>query len=222
VEEAFVSDIFHEVDEEIRREQLKKLWDRYGIYLSALAVLVVLAVAGWRAYDWWEAKKAAEIGGQFEAAAQLVDQGKHEEAEKAFARIAAEGTSGYRVLARLREAAELARRDPKAAVGAYDEIAKDPRVSQTFQDLATVRAAMILVDTASLAEMTQRLEPLTAASAPFRHTARGLLALAAWRAGDKAALHKWAELINTDPETPQALRQRIDALTALAGESAKG
>ena len=40
--EPFVSDIFHEVDEEVRREQLKKLWDRYGIYLIALAVLVVV------------------------------------------------------------------------------------------------------------------------------------------------------------------------------------
>ena len=66
--EAFVSDIFNEVDEEVRREQLKKLWERYGILIIALAVLFVAAVGGWRGYQWWEAKKAAEAGAAFEAA----------------------------------------------------------------------------------------------------------------------------------------------------------
>ena len=46
-----MSDIFTEVDEEVRREQLKKLWERYGNYAIALAFLVVAAVAAWRAYD---------------------------------------------------------------------------------------------------------------------------------------------------------------------------
>jgi len=55
----FVSDIFHEVDEEVRREQLKKLWDRYGNYVVAAAFLLVAAVAAWRGYMWWEGKKAA-------------------------------------------------------------------------------------------------------------------------------------------------------------------
>ena len=57
-----MSDIFREVDEEVRREQLKKLWDQYGNYLVALAVLIVVGIGGWRAYDWWETRKAAEAG----------------------------------------------------------------------------------------------------------------------------------------------------------------
>ena len=97
-----VSDIFHEVDEEVRREQLKKLWDRYGNYVAAAAVLLVLAVAAWRAYMWWEAKKAAETGAAFEAAITLAESGKRSEAEAAFADIAGHGTSGYRHLARMR------------------------------------------------------------------------------------------------------------------------
>ena len=46
-----VSDIFDEVDEEVRREQFKKLWDRYGTLFVALAVLIVVAVGGWRGYQ---------------------------------------------------------------------------------------------------------------------------------------------------------------------------
>ena len=217
-----VSDIFQEVDEEVRREQLKKLWDRYGVYFIALAVLFIAGVAGWRGYDYWQSKKAAEFGAQFNAAAILSEQGKHDEAEKAFARIASEGTSGYRVLARMREAAELAERDPKAAVAAYDDMAASAATGQPLQDLAALRAGMILVDNAPLAEMTRRLEPLAGAGAPFRHSARELLAFAAWKAGDTAALRKWSQLVRDDVETPASLRSRVDVLMALAGETGKG
>jgi hypothetical protein len=217
-----VSDIFQEVDEEVRREQLKKLWDRYGVYFIALAVLIVAGVAGWRGYDFWQSKKAAEFGAQFNAAAILSEQGKHDEAEKAFARIASEGTSGYRVLARMREAAELAERDPKAAVAAYDDLAASAATGQPLQDLAALRAGMILIDSAPLTEMTRRLEPLAAAGAPFRHSARELLAFAAWKAGDTAALRKWSQLVRDDAETPASLRSRVDVLMALAGETGKG
>src|SRR5258705_13155680 len=95
-----VSDIFQEVDEEVRREQLKKLWDRYGAYFIALAVLVVVAVRAWRGDDYLQSKKGAEFGAPFNAAAILSEQGKHDEAEKAVWRIAAEGKSGQRGLAR--------------------------------------------------------------------------------------------------------------------------
>ena len=75
-----VADIFHEVDEEVRRDQLKKLWDRYSIYLIALAVLIVVGMAAWRGYEYWVAKKAAAAGAEFEAAIALNEQGKKAEA----------------------------------------------------------------------------------------------------------------------------------------------
>jgi hypothetical protein len=217
-----VSDIFQEVDEEVRREQLKKLWERYGHYAVALAILLVAAVAGWRGYDYWQTKRAAEAGGAFEAALTLSEQGKHEEAAAAFAKIAAEGTAGYRALARLREAAELAQRDPQAAVKIYDEIAADRSVSQVLQDLAAVRAGLLLVDSAPYADLHRRLEPLTLKERAFRHSARELLALSAWRSGDLAAARRWLEMMTTDAETPAGTRGRIEVLTALVASQGKG
>jgi len=217
-----VSDIFDEVDEEVRREQFKKFWERYGYLVVALAILIVAGVAGWRGYQYWQDKKAAETGAKFTAAALLAEQGKHEEAEKAFARVAGEGSAGYRVLARLREAAELAARDPKAAVAAYDDIAASSSTGQPLKDLAAVRAAMLLLDSAPFAEMSRRLEPIAAAGAPFRHSARELLAFAAWKAGDAATVRKWATLIRADQESPAALRQRVEVLMSLAGDTGQG
>jgi hypothetical protein len=217
-----VSDIFQEVDEEVRRERLHKLWQQYGNYLVAACILVVVAVAGWRGYDWWQTKKAGEAGAAFENAVVLAEGGKHQEADAAFAKLASDGTAGYRVLARLREAAELAQTDKKAAVGTYDEIAGDKSVGQVIQDLAAVRAGLLLVDSAPYSEIRARLEPLTASDRTFRHTAREILALSAWKSGDMTAARQWADMIMTDPQTPANTRSRAEVLTELIAASGKG
>ena len=217
-----VSDIFHEVDEEVRREQLKKLWDRYGNYVAAAAVLLVLAVAAWRAYMWWEAKKAAETGAAFEAAITLAESGKRSEAEAAFADIAGHGTSGYRHLARMREAAELAQTDPKAAIAAYDQIAADGSVGHVLQDLALLRAGALLIDAGSYQEAQRRLEPLAANDRTFRHTAREFLVLASWRAGDATGAKRWFDLIMTDAQTPAPTLSRVEMLMAVGTGASSG
>jgi hypothetical protein len=216
-----VSELFDEVDEEVRREQLKKLWDQYSIYIIAGALLIIAAVGGWRGYQYLEAKKAAEAGAAFDAAVELSEQNKHAEAEAAFNKLAATAPSGYRVLARLRAAAEAATRDPQAGAKLYDEIAADRSVGSAQQDLARVRAAGLLLETASYPNMLQRLEPATKPDATFRHTARELLALSAWRANDTAAARQWLDMIATDGETPQGMRSRAEALQALLPPVAK-
>jgi len=217
-----VSDIFQEVDEEVRRERLNRLWQQYGNYAIAACVLVVVAVAGWRGYDWWQTRKAAEAGAAFESAVMLAEAGKHQEADAAFAKLAVDGTAGYRVLARLREAAELAQTDKNAAVKTYDEIAGDRSAGQVMQDLAAVRSGFLLVDTAPYSEIRTRLEPLTAADRTFRHTARELLALSAWKAGDMTAARQWADMIITDPQSPAGTRSRAEVLSELISASGKG
>ncbi|MDD1521204.1 MULTISPECIES: tetratricopeptide repeat protein [Bradyrhizobium] len=216
-----MSEFFNEVDEEVRREQLKKLWDKYSIYFIALMVLVVAAVGGWRAYQYFEARKAAEAGAVFEKAVELSEQGKHEDAEKAFTELAAKAPSGYRTLARLRAAAEAASRDPKAGAKMYDDIAADRSIGGEWQDLAKIRAAGLVLDSASYADMQQRLEASAAPKSTFRHSAREMLALSAWRNNDMTAARKWLEAIDGDGETPPGLRSRAEALQALLPPVAK-
>jgi hypothetical protein len=218
----FVTDIFREVDEEVRREQLKKLWERYGNLLIAACVLVVAGVGGWRGYEYWQAKKAGQTGVAFEHAVQLAATGNHTGAEAAFGKIAATGAGGYRVLARLRAAGELAQTNRQAAIGAYESLAADKNASQVIEDLAAVRAGLLLLDSAPYAQMRARLEPLTAPGRPYRHTARELLALSAWKAGDMSAARKWADMIISDPETPAGLRSRAEILSELIAANGKG
>lgn len=216
-----MSDIFNEVDEEVRREKLKQLWDRHQGLIIGGAILLVILVGGWRGYQWWDAKRAAEAGAAFQSAMTLSSEGKHAEAEAAFAKVAEKGAAGYRDMARLQVAGETAQRDPKAAVAVYDALAADTRMTQTMRDLAAVRAGFLLVDTASYDDMRQRLEPVAAADRPFRNSARELIALSALRSGDAAAARKWFDMIVADAAAPPGLRQRIQMLMALAGDSGK-
>jgi hypothetical protein len=216
-----LADIFHEVDEEVRRERLQKLWERYGIYVFALAFLIVAGIAAWRGYEWWLNKQAAAAGAQFQAALTLSEQGKHAEAEQAFAKIAAEAPAGYRVLARFRAAGELALGKPAEAVNAYDQIAADGSLSQTLRDLAALRAGLLLVDSASFADLKNRLDPLTEPGRSFRASARELLALAAWHYNDAAAAKHYLDLLEGDSETPAGARARAQILSALIAASGK-
>jgi hypothetical protein len=217
-----VADIFHEVDEEVRRERMNKLWQRYGSYIIVACILVVLGVGAWRGYEWWQGKKAAEAGSAFEQAVLLAEAGKHKEAEAAFAKVANDGAGGYRVLARLREATALAPTDRAAAVKAYDEIAADHSAGEVIRDLATLRAGYLLVDTAPYGDMRKRLEPLTANDRAFRYSARELLALSAWKEGDMSAARQWTDVIMADPQTPPDARSRAQVLSELIAASGKG
>ncbi|MGA8967619.1 MAG: tetratricopeptide repeat protein [Pseudolabrys sp.] len=216
-----MADIFHEVDEEVRREQLKKLWDRYSIYLIALAVLIVAGIGAWRGYEYWVAKRAAAAGAAFETAMALSGDGKYAEAEAAFAKVAADSPEGYRVLARMRAAGALAQIKPADAIKAYDELSTDASLGAIWQDLAAIRAGLLLVDTASLSDMRRRLDQLAEPTRSFRHSARELLALSAWRNHDLSAAKRYLDMIASDAESPIGTRTRADVLSGLIAAEGK-
>lgn len=216
-----MADIFHEVDEEVRRERLQKLWERYSIYIIAAAVLIVAGIGAWRGYEYWQVKKAAAAGAAFESALTLSEGGKYNEAEAAFAKIETDAPAGYRTLARFRAAAELAHVKTADAVKAYAELAADNSLGATLQDLAAVRAGMLMVDTAPLAEMRARLDAAAEPGRTFRHNARELLALSAWRNHDFTAARRYLDMIASDGETPPGARARADILSALIAADGK-
>jgi hypothetical protein len=140
--------------------------------IIAGVILVLAAVGGWRGYDWYIAKQAAENGSAFEDAVALSGRGEHADAEGAFAKLANEGTPGYRVLARLRQAAELADREPKSAIAAYERIAGDNSIGPVLQDLAGLRAGALLIDQSNFDIARARLEAARFVGRTFRHSAR--------------------------------------------------
>lgn len=210
-----MSDILREVDEELRRERYQKLWERYGIYLVGAALVLVVAVAGWRGWEWYQAREASRAGARFETALELDAAGKQSEAEEILTALTKDAPRGYRTLARFRIAAELSKRDRSAGAAAYDVLADDTSVESSFRDLARVRAALALVDTASASEIARRVDPLIAGNSAFKASAREILALSRFRAGERDAARRLFVEIVADPETPPSLRSRAQLMLAL-------
>jgi hypothetical protein len=218
-----MADIFREVDEEVRRDKAAEFWSKYQNWIIALVVVILAATGGWRYYEYQRRIAAEEAGAKFQSATQLAQQGKVKEAEGAFEQIAKAGAAGYAVLARLRAAAEAGAQDKDQGIKAFDAIGADTTIDKTFRDLARLRAAVLAVDKVSLDEARKRLEPLAAADGIYRHTARELLALAAFKADDFEMASRWLDNIIVDAETPGSVRQRATTLQALvvAGKPAK-
>jgi len=211
-----MSDIFREVDEDLRREQYKAIWTRYGNYIIAVAVLIVLAAGGYRGLEWWQARQAEQSGDKFVAALTMADEGKKAEAVAALDELARGGTGAYPYFARMRDAAiKTADGDTRGAVAAFDAVANDGSAPSLIRDVARLRAALALSDTASLADLESRIGDMAKAGQPFRHTAREILALAAWRAGDLTKAKAYIDEINADADAPQTTRQRAALLLTL-------
>ena len=205
--------LFREVDEEVRQEQFKKLWARYGNAVIGLAVLVILGVAGMEGWKYWQMKQSQDAGDKFFAAAQIAAAGKATDAVKDFEAIE---KTGFADLGRLRAAAQLAV-DGKTdeAVKLYDAVAADTKVDQTLRDLSRIRAAAVLADTAAFADIEARLKDFTAADSPWRHIAREILASVQFRLKDYAGANKQVMDILADQETPPPLRQRAETMAQI-------
>ncbi len=215
--------LFREIEEEMRRERLKKLWERYGVYVLGAAVAIVVAVAGYRGWVYWYAKQAAEAGERFYQAALLAEQGKTEEALKAFSDIAANGPAAYAVLAELRlAAAKAAKGDKAGAVALYDAISVKAGADEIFQDYARIQAAMLRLDTADREEIRRRIGALAEPGKAWRHSARELLGMAAYKAGAyDVAERRFTEALG-DPAAPPNLKRRMEMMLALVAEATAG
>ncbi len=208
--------LFREVDEEIRREQLKALWDRFGTYIVAACVAVILGVAAFKGWQYWQHRQALEAGQAYLAAVQLAEQGNAEAASAAFAKLAESGDSGYATLARLQEAAFLASNgETDKAVAIFDEVAAQERTTPVLASLARVRAGLLLVDSAPVEELRKRVGDLDVEGNPWRNEAREVLALGAYRASDLETADKLFNEILADPRAPFGLRQRAQIMLAL-------
>jgi len=211
-----LSDIFREVQEDIRREQVKQLWEKYGLYVLGAALAVVIGIAGsvgWRAYV---QSKNEEMSARYEAVARAAETGSAAEAAEAFEALARAGHGGYAALAQLREAAALqgSGQDAKA-IAAYDAFAASGKAPQILRDLARVKAALMLVDTASYDDIKARLTQLTAGNQPWRNPAREILGLAAYKAQAHVEAQTYFAAIIEDNEASGGLRDRAHVMQAL-------
>lgn len=203
-----MSDVFREVDEDLRKERLGKLWKRFAPFVYATAALIVIATAGYRGWLAWQENEAQTSGDTFLAAIQAIDDGKGEEAQALLGELEA-ASGGYPLLARMRSATELANSgDQGGAIAAFDKIAGDTSLKPVYRDLATIRSAYLMLDTKDFNAVSERLSGLEDESSPWHHAAWEILGMAQWKAGNNQAALEWMDRIVEDQTSPQDITAR--------------
>ena len=213
-----MADIFQEVDEEVRRDKAAEFWKKYQNLIIGLAVLIVLAAAGFRYWQYEKEKAEQAAGDQFQAALAAVEAGKLDAANGYLAKLAADAPGGYRVLAQMTEAGDKAAKNPQASIAAFDAIAGNASVDPLFRDAARLRAALLQLDQPNEEQAgAAALTSLASGEGPFRLVARLTLAAVAISRGEYNEAGKQLDLVLGDPEaspSERALAERWLGLVA--------
>lgn len=224
-EDATQEALFREVDEDLRHEQLARLWKKYGGVVIALALALVVGVAGYQGWQAWERSARQDEAARYTAAMRLLEQNQTQPAAEALAALAAEGDTGYGTVAALRRAALLADQgDEAAAAEAYGAVADDGAADPAFRDLARVLAVLHRMQAPAEAAqpdaLIAELQPLTDPANPFRFSALELTAALALKQGDEARARDIYKSLAGDANAPQGLRSRARTMLAALGGDA--
>lgn len=215
-----------EVNEELRSEQISRVWRNYRGFIIGGAVLIVLGTAGYRGYEYWHNHNASQYGDQFLAALNLAKENKTDEAMAALQKLEQDGSGAYPVLARMRAATLLTQKgDAAGAIKAFRDVAADNSVPAILRDIAKIRAAYLLVDNGSYADVSAEVEAMATGNNALRNSAREALGLSAMKAGDTTKAREWFEEIVNDAQTPRNVANRaqimLDTLASSAPQAAK-
>lgn len=215
-----MADIFREVDEEVRKDRVKALWQRYGMYVYIVIAALILGTAGRQYWQHYQEQRRQQEATSLQSALSALQRQQTSQAINDLDTLARDADTGYAILARLHEAAARAESgDLKGAVRAYDALAADDAVQPVYRDLARLLAAMHMVDSGDPAEVRRRIAPLAADGQPWRFSAREVEAALALRENQREEARKTLQGLADDAETPAGVRARAnELLAAMAGE----
>lgn len=216
-----MADIFDEISEDLRRQQMLGMWKSYGKYLIAALVLIVVAVGAYE-YSKYRARVIAERDSEaFGQAVGQIESGRTEDGLAALAQLRQDGSAGYRFLAGIR-AGEVHSKagDRAAAIRVLEETAGDSGIDRVLRDYAELQAVSLAVDEPGRADLRQRLDRLAQPGAAWAPLAEELLAYLDLKAGDDAAARERLERVAANEEAPMSLRARAREMLALLSGTA--
>ncbi|ASQ00202.1 tetratricopeptide repeat protein [Sinorhizobium meliloti] len=211
-----------EVNDELRSDQMKAVWTRFGGIIIGIAVLIVLGTVGKVGYDYWQESSSSQSGDTFLAALNLARENKSDEALAALTELEKDGYGSYPVLAQLRVATLQAQKgETDSAVAAFSEIGRDTRIPAALRDAARLRAAYLLIDAGTYEQVSSEVEQLAVPQNAMRHSAREVLGLSAYKAGDYAKAKSWFQQIVDDAQSPRGIMNRAQMLLDVIASTGK-
>jgi len=210
-----LGDIFQEIDEELRRDRWEAVWKKYGRYIIGVAAVIVLATAGWVAWQEYERRQSVAVTAAMHNAMAAAGADQTEQAIQAFTAVSEDGNERQVTLALLQEAALRAEQgDRESARGLYQSLRENDSLADPYRALATIRAVELDLAEGDPQTLLGWLEPLLADGSPWRHIGWELSAYLQERAGNADAARVFMERLQNDMDSPAAARARAEAYLA--------
>lgn len=204
-----MTEIFDEVDEELRRDRWQKLWKQYRLFIIGAVALIIVGVAvsqGWKAYSLHRKVISSE---RFLEATSLARTNRIPEALSEFAVLKENGAGGYDVLAQFRRAAlKMGKGEISEAIVIYGNIANDSKQDKLLRELATLYLVILQSETGDAGALIEQLAGLAEDDKPWRYSARETIAVLRIRMGDTLKAIDALKSLVDDLNAPREMRAR--------------
>ncbi len=213
--------LLREVDEAVRQDQLSSFATNYG---KPLIAAVVLGLAGFGGYLYWDGQQELAKEGNSETLVAALDQieaGNLATGSSSLDPLIADGNSGTQAAARLLKAGiALEQGKTKEASKLFAVVAADTKAPPAMRDIATIREVATSFDTMKPADVIARIKPLAVPGKPFFGSAGELVAMAYLEQGKLKEAGAMFASIAKDENVPDGLRSRSRQMAGLYGVDA--
>jgi hypothetical protein len=210
-----------EVDENLRRDQLRDFAKRYGGWLITGVALFLIASG---AFIWWQQHKLQQSENHVEQIAEVfknIGSGAPGDAPKQLDDLSSSGSKAVRATAMFTRAAlAVQQNDLKLATAKYGEIAADSSLPKPYRDVALIRQTALEFDSIPPQEVVSRLQPLVKPGTPWFGTAAEMTALALIKQGQTAQAAQLYAAIAKDRTVPDSIRGRALQVASSLGVDA--
>ena len=214
-DEEMTDAFIQEVSEEVKNDNLKIFWDKYGLFVILFVVIAVSAAVSFETIKSWRDQKYQAQTENYLMSLQVA--GNYDVQLKALEKIAASDNGIYSELARVQIATILFEQ------GKNDEgkqmlqtIADNDELNPKIRHLAALKLATYEVDTASYAEINSLLQPIIDAQNSWSPLATDLLAMSAIQNGDIETARSLYQGLLESGNISENFKNRIqDMLSAL-------
>jgi hypothetical protein len=208
-------DLFNEVDEELRSDQAISVFRRVAPWVTGVLAVVLIGYLGFWGYKTFQDRNQAAASLAYQKGVDALQQGDSAGALADFEQARKAGAPGYKTLALMQEGdLRMTAGKPDDAVKLFDQAAS-AAPNQVLGDLARLKAALALVDTAPLPQLKARLDPLMAAKRPFALYAKEAMAMGELMAGKTDDAKRDLSVLQLSLGVPEEMRQRAQIAEAL-------
>lgn len=205
-----------EVDEDVKNDNLKELWNRYGLFVIAVVVLAVSAAVSFDKLQAWQMLRNQNRTEAYMTATKLQDNA--EETIAALQKISQDNQGIFSDFAKLQIANVLLEENKQEeALAALEKLAGEKQVNSEVKNIALVKLATYRVDTASYDELKELLQPVLVEGNSWMPLAQDLLAMSAIKSGDLENARSIYENILKIKDLPEDFRAKIqDMLSSIS------